>query len=377
MSPKTLSPDIEIGDLCNAGILATRVAIGEIHNYVSSYPEEAFEILRIGDRQKKALAVDRSAERLFKKTINNYSKKRFSAVEVYGEETLADPNLDLYELSKDETSVFALVDMVDGTDLLERGLENWCSAGVFFRPKAMAGERILSAFVGLPSKVIYYATLNEDKVYVRSPGKRTDREVAGPSSNTRLENASVCFYGQKVSNLLSVVPASRDEAAVQESLISYVARLQAERKRRRERGKLNAEPVRVEDEDPAFRIYNLAGIPLMVKLTDHQIKNAKNIDVIFDIYGQNPHDVVAGAYLAKKAGATLRQFIIEEDEVTKEKSVKAEDMSYEALEEALIRPAAPASRLKYMITSTKELADQVEPLLLPLIELGDSQPADV
>jgi hypothetical protein len=171
------------------------------------------------------------------------------------------------------------------------------------------------------------------------------------------------------SNLLSVFAKPNNNPVTQESLIEYMARLQSERRERRARKKLGGEPLQAEDEDPAFRIYNLAGIPMLVKLTDHQVKNAKNIDVVFDIHGQNPHDVVPGAYLAKKAGATVRQFIIEEDKVTKEKKVRAEDISYATLEESLIQPAAPTSRLKYFVTSTKELADQIEPLLLPLIKL--------
>jgi fructose-1,6-bisphosphatase/inositol monophosphatase family enzyme len=366
MNSRALSQNIDVTDLCNAGIWAARAAMGEIFNYIESYPEEAFETERVGVRQKKALAVDRSAERIFKGTLNRYSQKRFSAVEVYGEETLAEPDLDLYERSKDENSIFALVDMVDGTDLLERRLSNWCSAGILFRPKAKEGERIIAAFVGLPTKEIYYAKLGEDKVYVQSPDRKTFREVAGPSPTSKLENASVCFYGQKGINLLSVFTKPNDESVSRESLIEYVGRLQAERKKRREEKQLKGEPLLTEDEDLAFRIYNLAGIPMMVKLTDHQVKNAKNIDVVFDVKGQNPHDVIPGVYLAKKAGAIVRQFIVEENK-EREKRVKVEDLTYETMEASLIRPASPASKLKYLVASTKELADQLEPLLLPLI----------
>jgi hypothetical protein len=66
--------------------------------------------------------------------------------------------------------------------------------------------------------------------------------------------------------------------------------------------------------------------------------------------------------------STVRQFIVDEDKETKEKKVRVEDLSYETLEESLIRPAAPASRLKCLVTSTEDLADQLEPLLLPLIK---------
>jgi hypothetical protein len=48
-----------------------------------------------------------------------------------------------------------------------------------------------------------------------------------------------------------------------------------------------------------FRFYNLAGNPMMVRLADGII------DVVFDLKGQRPHDVVPGAFIAMMAGALL------------------------------------------------------------------------
>jgi hypothetical protein len=179
-------------------------------------------------------------------------------------------------------------------------------------------------------------------------------------------NASVSFYGQKAANLNSVFKENIPALAAQESLLEYVIRINSEREKQRKEKEENGRPITEADEPVPFRIYTLAGIPMIVKLIDHRIKNAKNIDVVFDLRGQQPHDVVPGAYLAIKAKATMRKLWVDSD--TKEG--KYADMTLEDLEQSLMRPAASSSKLSYVIASTKELADEITPLLLPLLSVS-------
>ncbi|TDA25606.1 MAG: hypothetical protein DSO00_08510, partial [Archaeoglobi archaeon] len=66
---------------------------------------------------------------------------------------------------------------------------------------------------------------------------------------------------------------------------------------------VNEKQVKKTNEEIGFRIYNLAGNPVMVKLVDHRIKDARGIDAVIEIKGQKPHDMAPGAYIALKGGA--------------------------------------------------------------------------
>ena len=148
--------------------------------------------------------------------------------------------------------------MVDGTDLLERNLSNWCSAAVFFYPDRPPGKRIVAACVGVPSGKIYYS--HEDLNVVRF--EQIDRHsidkspkrgiVRGHSAVTNLENASICFYGQKPSSLLDMAETD---------LFSYLAKREQARKEKRKEDD-TADSVRVE-KDKENRIYTLSGIPMV------------------------------------------------------------------------------------------------------------------
>jgi fructose-1,6-bisphosphatase/inositol monophosphatase family enzyme len=49
----------------------------------------------------------------------------------------------------------------------------------------------------------------------------------------------------------------------------------------------------------AKRIYNLGGNPMLLKVADG------SMDAVFELHGQPAHDVVAGAFIAEKAGAAV------------------------------------------------------------------------
>lgn len=72
---------------------------------------------------------------------------------VFGEESI-DETIDL----TGNVNIHMLVDMIDGTDLLERGFSNWCSAAVVFDPR---GVTILASYVLMRQELetcMYYAT---------------------------------------------------------------------------------------------------------------------------------------------------------------------------------------------------------------------------
>jgi fructose-1,6-bisphosphatase/inositol monophosphatase family enzyme len=59
-----------------------------------------------------------------------------------------------------------------------------------------------------------------------------------------------------------------------------------------------------------FRLYNLAGNPMMVRLAEGRVH------AVVDINGQDLYDVVPGAYIAQKAGAHWGD--LEGNEITEE-----------------------------------------------------------
>src|SRR5439155_16167200 len=109
---------------------------------------------------------------------NERQKKRLLAVDLKAQQTGEDvlkkelentpPTLRGEESSLEsigEVDIAALLDMLDGTDLLQRDLGKWCSALVLFSTREPA--RIITAAVGVPDKEIYYT----DAIggYVRLP----------------------------------------------------------------------------------------------------------------------------------------------------------------------------------------------------------------
>jgi fructose-1,6-bisphosphatase/inositol monophosphatase family enzyme len=254
---------------------------------------------------KPALVIDVEAEDVFR----DYVISRMPNLQIFGEER-PDKTLDLSK----ETRLCVLVDMVDGTDLLERGLYNWCSSAVFFDPKLPLGERIIAAFIGVPPEDVYFATKDKEGAFV---GSDRIKEVAGGSRVMSLSDASICFYGQKSSRLVN---------KSYRRLFEYIADFKD------------------------LRIYTLAGMPMVVKLIDKKVNSAKGIDAVFDFVGQNPHDVVPGAYIAMKAGAVVKNLN------------SGNEMTKEDLEKILMMPFNEKSKMKYIIASTLELAEEIESL---------------
>ncbi len=83
---------------------------------------------------------------------------------------------------------------------------------------------------------------------------------------------------------------------------------------------------------------------MMVSLVDKQVETASGIDAVVELKGQKPHDVVPEAFLALKAGATMRK---------QDRSA----FTIPDLEQLLFRPAA--SSIKYVLSATPELADSI------------------
>jgi fructose-1,6-bisphosphatase/inositol monophosphatase family enzyme len=216
---------------------------------------------------------------------------------VYGEESLRDHNLDLSK----EKNVVALLDMVDGSDLLVLDLSNWCSAIVFFQPDPDK-PKILLSLVGDSFGRIYYAARNEKGAYVIPPNKGIEKRISiSPSTTKKLKDAKVCFYGQKSKNFLPILKHKK-----------FITALES-----------------------MGRLYNLGGNPMMVKVAEG------TIDAVFELVGQSPHDVVAGAYIAKKAGAILLDLTGKPVE----------------LEKSLLQPAK--NKLVYVLASEKQLYNSI------------------
>lgn len=291
----------------------------QIEKDLKNSPQRYLEKKLTPSTSKLALSVDSDAENSFARKLAD-AERKVGKIKFYGEESLSSDALDL----SGRKGLVALADIVDGTDLLERGMGNWCSAITIYAPTNPRGSRIRASFIALPpnGSKVYVARDDQSEVHVRLDDGY--KRVAGPSSVKRLADASICFYGQKTENLLESV--------------GRLSRL-----RRKSLKNL--------------RIYNLAGMPMMAKLVDHWISNASGIDAVFDVKGQQPHDVVPGLYMAKKAGCTVRD-------------LEGNDLSFEALEDALLKPSS--SRIAYVAASTPELCDELLDALQPYKAEGDT-----
>lgn len=250
--------------------------------FAKHYPKEAFVEQRTGD--KVALQIDNYAQHIFQDLCQSNCN-----LEVVGEESFAQALV--------TENPFIVADIIDGTDLFERGIDLWCSAICLVDPTAAVGRRLVGTCVatfvkqddGVLSRTFYLASADKDDVWVynwesrderrgRNESLKSDsvpnplrvRRARGPSKVTLLQKAGVCFYGQKVNRLRH--PAMR-------KLFSNCP--------------------------DGVRFYNFAGNPMLAKLVDSS-PNGKSIDAVFEIAeGQKPWDFVAGAFIALKGGAFL------------------------------------------------------------------------
>lgn len=256
-----------------------------IRRSIRERPEESFQPYWFDTPTgKKQLAtVDFVAEQTFIAAITN--KFGGQRVRVLGEESLYSNESDL----RAETRTCVLIDMIDGTDLLQRDFSNWCSAIVVFDPK---NKKIKGSFVALDcrQRALYFATERKPGAFKKAlsvgPKVRNGRPIKlpGPAKTRLLQNAGLCLYAQKDDSLLDLLGLARKP-----KLVEWLRRhIEANNKKRR----------RAETE-LRFRFYNLAGNPMMVRLAEGVV------DVVFDIRGQVPHDVVPGSFIALKAGAVM------------------------------------------------------------------------
>lgn len=292
-------------EIAKTGVRVIKAVLKTVQDFISCDSEIAFEEKYSTKRRKYALRVDELAEDNGRLNLyRSFGKKHIIA---YGEENFRKKTLDL----SNEKRLVALVDMLDGTDLLKRGLSNWCSAMILFYP---AQRKIVGAFVGIPSDGVYYA-IPEYGVYKQPMGRKKPHKLKGHSKITKLKNASICFYGQKIKNLLSI--------AGNRKFIKNLQKMEKVTATKRKKMKL--------------RIYNLAGTPMMVKLSDGII------DAVFDIEGQAPHDVAPGAYIATQTGAVFKDL---------------NDKPVDLLSH-LLRPGNPKFRLRYILASTEKLFKEI------------------
>ena len=262
--------------------------------------------------QKWLLMVDHDAQLV----AEEFLETELSGIQIRGEEST---------LSTFTGGLAALLDMLDGSDLLKRNLGNWCSAATILDASA---PRIITALVGLPSREIYFTqSSNPTCAYVRTRDDNSAdyqiSEVRMSLREIRLRDASVCFYGQRPGRLTQFSSSTT-------KLGEWLRRVseQAESKKR-------------EFDCPKMRIYTLAGNPMMISLIEGRV------DAIVEISGQKCHDVVPGFMLALRAGAVLR------------------DLSNKSITEEQITQAilSPASKFSYVLASSETLATEIVGLL--------------
>jgi fructose-1,6-bisphosphatase/inositol monophosphatase family enzyme len=238
----------------------------------------------VGDGEKRKLmtTIDITAEVQFRDALLS----KFRDIKVLGEESfVASPADDFVNTS--QTCV--LLDMIDGTDLLKRDFSNWCSAVAIFDPSR---RQIEGAYVGLADRWLYYA--NDQGAY-KIPLTATGHAVparqmpatrlTAPTTVRKLRDAAICMYGQKSGGFLRLLELSESKPKFYHWL--------------KERAAEDAELKTLGQAEVPFRFYNLAGNPMMVRVCDGAV------DVVVELGGQLPHDVVAGAYIAIKAGAVI------------------------------------------------------------------------
>lgn len=112
---------VDLEELCAAGLYVTRLVVEQVIRDVSREPDICLDEITIGRphaNPKKGLRVDVNAEDTFSRELYGYRRGKFRNVKIFGEERLRDARLNL----TGRPGIVALVDAVDGTDLVARGL---------------------------------------------------------------------------------------------------------------------------------------------------------------------------------------------------------------------------------------------------------------
>src|SRR5437870_7104851 len=146
-------------ELLECATRALRTINRRILDRVRQAPERMLKRLIEPDKDpsNQPLFVDQWAETQIEEVLQNRFGSRITLI---GEESFQ-----IYPQLKDLRShdrVVALVDIIDGTDLLLRGLSNWCSAVVFFYPPE---RRVLTAAVGDHFRNVFFASETDTRAY--------------------------------------------------------------------------------------------------------------------------------------------------------------------------------------------------------------------
>jgi fructose-1,6-bisphosphatase/inositol monophosphatase family enzyme len=315
MSPELLRIDARPNEstITAAGIEAVMRALDEIFHRLKTDSTALHKVWN-ETLQKHQILADAYAEAAARECLN----ERLPGIRLRGEESS--------EESVGGGGLAALLDMLDGSDLLERDFGNWCSSLVIFRTSRV--PKIVAAAVGLPSKKVYYTRASKkETVFVREPRESgaaipTIKQVRLRPKEVRLEDAAIAFVGQKPGSLLSFV-----------DLNAYIAKL-------REISKEMA--VRRDKQDiPRMRLYNLGGVPMMIALIEGRV------NAVIEVKGQFCHDVVPGFVLALRAGAVL-------------KGLDGKNITEDRIASIL---SDPKQKFGYVLASSSRLAEELVTLL--------------
>jgi len=267
--------------------------------------------------------IDKITQSAAVEAIHQFQETSKQEILVLGEEIGKYP-----DTLENENRLVAFVDPLDGTDLVVKGFGNWCLALLFFDP---AHRKIIASIIGHSSGEVYYATdrgaWKEKTITIFDGASKWDHTkptnlTRNPSQIIDIENASICFYGQKPKNFLSF--AKKDKFL---SLLEiFGTRMTDGPDHPRER--LN------------MRLYNFGGNPMMAKLANG------DVDAVLGLSPAQVHDVIPGAYIAKQAGALFTD--LQNQPIN--------------LVQALLKPE---KRLEYLLTASEALHKQ----LLPLVQL--------
>lgn len=221
--------------------------------------------------KKHMLVIDQSAQLILAAWLTTiFSNAKFK-VYFSGEEYKKLPK------GWENCDALGLIDPIDGTDLFAKDLSGWCCAVVIYK-----GTEILGSFVGMPNRAVYFSTCNIEGARKIIPGHKTIPVKCGRQDRVNLSDTTLAFYGQKVKSFLSITRHNK-----------LLARLKVIEKEQAKK-KAKTEPAN-------FRLLNIAGNPMFVKMVD----NHCTVGAVIELLGQQPHDVIPGAFIAQKAGAIL------------------------------------------------------------------------
>jgi fructose-1,6-bisphosphatase/inositol monophosphatase family enzyme len=197
--------------------------------------------------------------------------------------------------------------------------ESYILGSVVGTPSSKVGKTSSGKTKNFPSGTIYY-TLN-NKAYKSEPNlngefEETALRISETNKRKKLKEASVCFYGQKAGNFLSVFKAG------------FIKKL-----------KLLAKEAEDKKKSIPFRLYNFGGNPMMVKLAEG------HVDAVIELKGQKLYDVIPGAFIAQKAGAfwgDLSGKIIDDDYLKQHGFL-----------------SNPNKKLSYILASSKRLYNEI------------------